>query len=120
MMSVVDFRTADEKGGLSLQDERRVAERAGLSYLHYPVTAAELDAVGVDSFRRSLDDLPQPVFLHCGSGKRAGAMALMAIAADKGWDGGTALAEGRKRGLDLSEEDIGRFVKAYADRKAGH
>ncbi|WP_370282509.1 beta-lactamase hydrolase domain-containing protein [Pseudooceanicola sp.] len=117
--SVVNFRAADEAGGLSLPDERRVAERAGLNYLHHPVTAAELDDDNVDDFRRSLDDLPQPVFLHCASGKLAGAMALMAVAAENGWDGATALATGRDRGLDLSEDEIGTFVRAYADRKAG-
>ena len=119
MMSVVNFRAAGENGGLSIPDERRVAEKAGLNYLHHPVTATELDDDHVDNFRRSLDDLPQPVFLHCASGKRAGAMALMAIAAENGWDGATALAKGRDRGFDLSEDEIGTFVKAYADRKAG-
>lgn len=119
MMSVVNFRAAGEAGGLSLPDERRVAERAGLNYVHHPIKADELDDDSVDEFRRALDDLPQPVFLHCASGKRAGAMALMAIAAENGWDGATALAEGRDRGLDISEEEIGKFVKRYADRKAG-
>ena len=72
----------------------------------------------MDEFRRALDDLPQPVFLHCASGKRAGAMTLMALAADKGWDGDTALQEGKARGIDLTEDGIGQFIKSYADSKA--
>lgn len=116
--SLVNFRQASEKG-LSASDERRVAEDAGLNYVHHPVSSDSLNAEMVDDFRRSLDDLPQPVFLHCGSGKRAGAMTLMALAADKGWDGETALAEGRLRGIDLSQEKIGQFVRDYADSKAG-
>ncbi|SDG48249.1 beta-lactamase hydrolase domain-containing protein [Sulfitobacter delicatus] len=116
--SLVNFRADGEKGGLTPDEEREQAERLGLNYLHHPVTADSLDAALVDDFRRSLDDLPQPVFLHCASGKRAGAMTLMALAADKGWDGDTALQEGKARGIDLTEEKIGQFVKSYADEKA--
>ena len=116
--SVVNFRTSDEKTDLSLADERRVAEAAGLNYLHHPVSAEALDDGLVDDFRRSLDDLPQPVLLHCASGKRAGAMTLMTLAAERGLDGEAAIDMGRERGLDLSQEKIGQFVKDYADRKA--
>lgn len=103
---------------MSPETERLVAEKLGLNYLHHPVTAENMDADTVDAFRRALDDLPQPVFLHCASGKRAGALTLMALAADKGWDGNAALAEGKARGLDLTGEKIGQFVKSYADTKA--
>lgn len=116
--TVVNFRAEGEKGGLSPEEERQQADQLGLNYLHYPITSDSLDAALVDDFRRSLDDLPQPVFLHCASGKRAGAMTLMALAADKGWDGQTALQEGKARGIDLTEEKIGQFVKSYADDKA--
>ncbi|MEI4264202.1 beta-lactamase hydrolase domain-containing protein [Roseovarius sp. D0-M9] len=117
--TIVNFRASGEEGGISPEEEHQQTERLGLNYLHHPVTADSLDAALVDDFRRSLDDLPQPVFLHCASGKRAGAMTLMALAADKGWDGNTALQEGKARGIDLTEETIGQFVKSYADDKAG-
>ncbi len=117
--TVVNFREEGEKEGLTPEAERQQAEKLGLNYLHHPVTADSLDAATVDDFRRSLEDLPQPVFLHCASGKRAGAMTLMALAADKGWDGDTALQEGKVRGIDLTKEKIGEFVKSYADEKAG-
>ena len=116
--SVVNFRAADETG-LSPADERRVVEAAGLTYLHKPVATKSLSADEVDDFRRSLDDLPQPVLLHCAAGKRAGAMALMAVAADRGIGGDEALEIGRKAGVDLTAEDIGQFVKRYLDHKAG-
>lgn len=119
MKSVVNFRASGEKGGLSPEEEQQRAERLGLNYLHHPVTADSLDTALVDDFRRSLDDLPQPVLLHCASGKRAGALTLMALAADKGWDGDTALQEGKARGIDLTEKKIGQFVKSYVDEKAG-
>ncbi len=46
-------------------------------------------------------------------------MTLMALAADTGWGDDTALQEGKARGIDLTEEEIGGFVKSYADEKAG-
>lgn len=119
MKSVVNFRALGEKDGLSPEEEQQRAEQLGLNYLHHPVTADNLDTEHVDAFRRSLKQLQQPVFLHCASGKRAGAMTLMALAADKGWDGDTALKEGKARGIDLTEEKIGQFVKSYADEKVG-
>ncbi|EYD72149.1 hypothetical protein Lokhon_00939 [Limimaricola hongkongensis DSM 17492] len=117
--SVVNFRTAEEKQEVAPDEERRIAEDAGLTYLHHPVSPEALDDALVDDFRRSLDDLPQPVLLHCASGKRAGAMTLMALAAEKGLDGDAVIDMGRENGLDLSQEQIGQFVKAYADRKSG-
>lgn len=116
MMSVVNFRDKDDTG-LSFAAERRVAEAAGLNYLHFPVAAEDLNPQMVDDFRRSLDDLPQPVFLHCASGKRAGALTLMALAADRGMSSDAALELGRKAGVDLTEEKIGQFVRRYIDGK---
>lgn len=116
--SVVNFRTRDEKQDILPDDEQRLAEQAGLVYLHHPVSADTLDAGEVDQFRQKLAALPKPVLLHCASGKRAGAMVLMARAADDGLTGEGAIALGQKNGLDLSEEKIGDFVRNYADRKS--
>ncbi len=116
--TIVNFRTAEEKQDVSPVEEHRIVEKAGVNYLHFPVAADELDNEMVDDFRRYLDDLAGPILLHCATGKRAGAMTLMALAADKGLDGDDALELGRKTGIDLSDEQIGQFVKAYADNKA--
>ncbi|MBB3713716.1 uncharacterized protein (TIGR01244 family) [Limimaricola variabilis] len=115
--SVVNFRTAEEKQEITPDEERRLAEAAGLTYLHHPVAPDALDDALVDDFRQKLADLPGPVLFHCASGKRAGAMTLMALAAREGLDGDAAIAKGRECGLDLSQEKIGQFVKDYADRK---
>ena len=117
--SVVNFRTRDEQQAIAPDTERRIAQEAGLTYLHHPVAPDALDDALVDDFRRKLSDLPQPVLHHCASGMRAGAMTLMALAAEQGLEGEAAIARGRERGLDLSQEKIGQFVKDYADRKNG-
>ncbi len=46
-------------------------------------------------------------------------MTLMASAAETGLDDEAAMDMGRESGLDLSQEKIGQFVKACADRKSG-
>lgn len=117
-MSIVNFRTSEEKQEVQPGEEQRLAERAGLTYLHHPVSVETLDDVTVDIFRHRLAKLPTPVLLHCASGKRAGAMALMARAVEDGLTVEEAIALGQKYGLDLSEEKIGAFVKSYADRNA--
>ncbi|MBD3624577.1 MAG: hypothetical protein HUJ24_04200 [Rhodobacteraceae bacterium] len=116
--SVVNVRTSDEQHTITPDTERRIAGDAGLAYLHHPVAPDALDDALVDDFRRKLSDLPQPVLHHCASGKRAGAMTLMALAAAQGLEGEAAIARGRERGLDLSQDKIGQFVKDYADRKS--
>lgn len=117
--SVVNFRTSEEKQEVTPDEERRLVEEAGLTYLHHPVAPDALDDALVDDFRHKLADLPKPVLLHCASGKRASAMTLMALASQEGLDGDAAIEKGRESGFDLSQEQIGQFVKDYADRRSG-
>ncbi|MEQ3624203.1 MAG: sulfur transferase domain-containing protein [Celeribacter sp.] len=116
--SIVNFKTDVEKQDVTPAEEKRLAEDAGLAYLHHPVAPEALDGELVDAFRRKLADLPRPVLLHCASGKRAGAMTLMAIGATRGLDGDETLELGKQQGLDLTDEQIGQFVKSYANGKA--
>ncbi|WP_457939758.1 beta-lactamase hydrolase domain-containing protein [Mesorhizobium sp. 10J20-29] len=117
--SIVNFRTNQENQEVTPEDERRLAEEAGLAYLHHPLARDALDDELVDDFRQKLADLPGPVLFHCAPGKRAGAMALMALAPKEGLSGEAAIAKGQESGLDLSQEEIGQFVRSYADRKSG-
>ncbi|MGJ8545557.1 MAG: beta-lactamase hydrolase domain-containing protein [Sulfitobacter sp.] len=116
--SVVNFRTAQEQPDLAPDEEGKIAAQAGVSYLHYPVAPDALDHELVEGFRHKLADLPTPILFHCASGKRAGAMVLMALAANEGLDGEAVIAKGQAQGLELSQEKIGNFVKSYADRYA--
>ncbi|EAR51068.1 hypothetical protein OG2516_04199 [Oceanicola granulosus HTCC2516] len=115
--AVVNLRTASEKPEIAPDEEERIAREAGLAYLHHPTAADGLDAAHVDEFRRHLASLPDPVLVHCASGKRAGALTLMALGAENGWSGDEALAHGRQAGLDLANEQIGGFVSRYLDDK---
>ena len=43
----------------------------------------------LDRFRRALNELPRPVFVHCASGKRSGTFAIATAAIESGLDRAT-------------------------------
>ena len=58
-----------------------------------------------------------PVFIHCGSGRRAGAMALLHLAAENGWTVERAFEEAQRLGFDYeSEPQIREFFEKYIGR----
>ena len=115
--TVVNHRTDDERQDLPPFEEGGAVNEAGMDYLHYPVSGGALDDFVVDSFREKLPGLPTPVLIHCGSGKRAGAIALMHVASEQGMSGEDALRKAREAGLNLG--DLEHFVKDYVERHNG-
>ncbi len=96
-VSVINFRTAGENGA-TVDAGRLAAEAAGLNYIHLPfsqpsaeVAEAFLDAVG--------DLANQPVYIHCGSANRVGAMWLIKRVRQDGWSVDDALEEAELIGL---------------------
>lgn len=47
-----------------------------LAYLHHSWMENKLSEQVIDSFREQAKNLPGPVFVHCASGKRSGAMVI--------------------------------------------
>ncbi len=79
--TVVNFRTeGEEEQPLSPQAEGEKVRSAGMEYLHLPVSMKAMGPELVDQFREKYPSLPKPVFAHCKSGKRAGAMVMMNMA----------------------------------------
>ncbi len=76
--SVLNFRSPQEEGFLS--DEEKQAEAAGLEYVNIPVKANGITDELAEKIIEQIDQLPKPILLHCKSGLRSGAMALMYIA----------------------------------------
>lgn len=107
--SIVNFRTAGERGA-SVDASRAAAEAVDLVYHHLPfrepsreVTEAFLDLVK--------DPANQPLYIHCGSANRVGAMWLIKRVRLDGWSVDDALAEARAIGL--RSEDLTRFALEY-------
>jgi uncharacterized protein (TIGR01244 family) len=119
--SLVNLRAAGEDGQTMTPDEEAAEARAaGLSYLHLPVRSDRLAEEDVDEFRRMVSDLPAPVFVHCASGKRSGAMTLMHVGVESGMSGQEVLDRARSLGFDWDTAGIQELVRRYVDARRSH
>ncbi len=117
--SVVNFRTeGEEDQPLSPKAEGEKVRAAGLTYLHVPVSMKSMGSEQVDQFREKYADLPKPVFAHCKSGKRAGAMVMMHMAVEQGMTGDQTLQQAEKMGFECDQPELKEFVKSYVDAHA--
>lgn len=101
--AVIDLRGPDEDRGI---DERAAVENLGMSYISLPVLGADdisyANAIELD---RLLAQFDEPVFVHCGTGNRAG--ALLALRAKlNGAANETAVEAGRESGLGGLEDVV--------------
>lgn len=114
--SVVNFRTAgEEEQPLSPSDEGKKVKAAGMEYLHIPVSTEAMGSELVDRFRKAFPDLPKPVFAHCKSGKRAGAMVMMNVAVEQGMTGDQTLQKAKEMGFECDQPQLEQFVRNYVD-----
>ena len=98
-ISVINLREATEQGA-DIDGSRAAAQKAGLKYIHLPFNAAKPDAAVVQNFLAAVADKSnQPVFIHCGSANRVGAMWMIKRALQDGWPVEKAQAEGQAVGL---------------------
>ncbi len=114
--SVVNFRTeGEEEQPLSPQVEGEKVEAAGMEYLHIPVSMKSMGPELVDQFREKFPDLPKPVFAHCKSGKRAGAMVMMNMAVEHDMTGDQTLQKAKEMGFECDQPELEQFVRQYVD-----
>jgi uncharacterized protein (TIGR01244 family) len=98
-VSVINLREATEQGA-DVDGSRAAAQKAGLKYIHLPFNAAKPDPTVVENFLAAVADKSnQPVFIHCGSANRVGAMWMIKRALQDGWPLEKAQAEGQAVGL---------------------
>lgn len=98
---VVNLRPDHEMAG---RNEAAEVAAAGMAYVGIPVAGA--DAVDADNARRLwtlLKSSETPVFVHCASGNRAGALLALGAAQSGGMAPEAALEFGRKAGLGSLE-----------------
>lgn len=117
--SIVNFRTEGEDNQpLSPDAEGSKVLKAGMNYLHVPVSMKSMDVAKVDQFRQQLESLPKPVFAHCKTGKRAGAMTMMHVAVENGMSGEQALKKAEEMGFECDVPELKEFVKSYVNNHA--
>lgn len=116
--SVVNFRTAGEEDQpLSPEEESAKVKSVGMNYLHVPVSMDGMEMSRVDEFRKQYPLLPGPVFAHCKSGKRAGAMMMMHTAVENAMSGEQALAQAKNMGFECDKPELEQFVKEYVNQR---
>lgn len=96
--SVINLRSPDEEGALS--DERQQAEAAGLSYINIPVKPEALSDDLADQVLQRIDQAPKPTLVHCKTGLRSAALALMYTATQTGLSAAEAMEKGRQLGFN--------------------
>ncbi len=114
--TVINFRAEREQDQPILPAaERETVKAAHMTYLHVPVSINEMDAEFIDQFRRQFDAVPKPVFAHCKSGKRAGAMVMMDVAVKQGMTGEETLQKAEEMGFECDKPELKELVKNYVD-----
>ncbi|NNJ24997.1 beta-lactamase hydrolase domain-containing protein [Alienimonas chondri] len=118
--TVVNFRTdGEEDQPLSPSAEGDKVRAEGLEYLNVPVSIDSMGPDLVDQFRHKYADLPKPVFAHCKSGKRAGAMVMMHVAVERGMSGEETLKQAEEMGFECDQPELKDMVKNYVDARTG-
>jgi uncharacterized protein (TIGR01244 family) len=114
--SVLNLRSLQEDG--ALRDEQRHAEAAGLHYVNLPVRPDTLSQEQADQIMAQIKQLPKPLLVHCKSGLRSGAMALMYVAICEGLNAEAAMEKGRKMGLNCeSSPQVKQFFQEYVSQR---
>lgn len=118
--SVVNLRTAGEENQpLSPEAEGARVRQEGMEYLHLPVSMQDMRPELVDRFREDLPHLPKPVYIHCASGKRAGAFAMLDTAVQAGWGGEETLRKAEEMGFECDQPQLKQFVTDYVNQHGG-
>jgi uncharacterized protein (TIGR01244 family) len=114
--AIINLRQASEAGANVEQNAQR-AKALGLNYIHLPLNGQAPDAKVVDDFLAAVaNKANQPVFIHCGSASRVGAVWLVKRVLQDGWTVEKATEEARLIGLRSAP--LEQFALMYiADHK---
>jgi uncharacterized protein (TIGR01244 family) len=118
-VSVINLRLPTEEGA-NIDAARAAAQSAGLKYIHLPFNAAMPDTKVVTDFLGAVADKSnQPVFIHCGSANRVGAMWMIKRALQDGWTVERAQTEAEAIGLQNPQlkEFAANYIKEHPAKK---
>jgi len=114
--TVINLRVATEPGANVEQNQAR-ARDLGLNYVHIPFAAATPDPKVIDTFLATVaNPANQPVFVHCASANRVGAVWLAKRVLQDHYSVEKATVEAKAIGL--SNPALEQFALKYiADHK---
>lgn len=111
-VAVISLRR-DTEPGADIPGAKAAAAAAGLKYIHIPLDPAAITEADVQTFIKAVADAAnQPVYIHCASGNRVGAMWLIKRVVVDGWDVQRATDEAVAIGL--THADLKKFAIDYA------
>jgi uncharacterized protein (TIGR01244 family) len=113
--SIVNLREPSE---FDANAEEAAAKELGLRYISIPVKTAEPRVEQLQEFLRATNDPGNyPVFLHCGSGNRAGAFWMVRRVVVDRWTVEDAEKEAVQIGM--KSPNLREFALAYIQRHSG-
>jgi len=111
--SVINLRLATEANA-NIELNASHAKSLGLNYIHIPFNGQQPDPKAVDQFLASIaNKANQPVYVHCGSASRVGAMWMVKRVLQDGWTIEKATEEAKLIGL--RGEPLEKFALAYIE-----
>jgi len=117
--TIINLRLATEQGA-NIDENRAKAQGLGLTYVHIPLSGSAPDPTAADQFLATIaDKANQPVYIHCASASRVGAMWMIKRVLQDGWTVDKALEEAKAIGLRSAP--LEQFARDYiASHKSGH
>lgn len=104
--TIINLRTLGEM----TFDESSLAESLDMNYSSIPIAGAEgISIENSKALRKAIDQAEGPVFLHCASSNRVGALLALDVAAN-GADSTSALAAGRAGGMRSLTGRVSSFL----------
>jgi uncharacterized protein (TIGR01244 family) len=107
--SVVNLRSLNESG--TLAHEEQLAEAAGLNYLNVPLPSTEANAQLTAQMLAKVENLPTPIYFHCGAGGRASASALITFATQQKLNREAVLAKAKELGINPEQPQLKQFLE---------
>ena len=107
--SVVNLRDPNEAG--ALPDEQQQAEAAGLQYVNIPLKSTEANPELTAKVIAEVEQLPTPVYFHCGVGGRASAAALITFATQQKLNHEAVLAKAEELGINPEQPQLKQFLE---------
>lgn len=111
---IINLRPHSEWNG---EREAAKVKELSMSYFNIPMISNEPDELDADDFLKLTDEQLKngPVFIHCASGPRVGALWMIRRVLRDGWEYNKALEEANRIGL--SQAPLIEFAKQYIDKK---
>ncbi len=116
--SVINLRTAGEEDQpISPEAEKDIIQRLGMEYLHIPISNKETPKPEhIDIFRKALECMPKPIYVHCHRGKRSGALIMIDLALKEGMTGEEALQKAMSMGFECDVPQLKDFFVNYINQ----